>query len=107
MRLILKHLTILVLTLPLLCACNPLKKTYNSFNPGQEWLDNNGTHINAHGGGILFHKDKYYWYGEHKISGEAGNKAQVGVHVYSSDDLYNWIDEGIALQVNKNDWLSA
>lgn len=66
-------------------------------------MDNNGTHINAHGGGILFHKDKYYWYGEHKISGEAGNKAQVGVHVYSSDDLYNWIDEGIALKVNKTD----
>ena len=34
-----------------------------------------------------------------KIEGEAGNAAHVGVHVYSSRDLYNWKDEGIALKV--------
>ena len=28
-----------------------------------------------------------------------GNYAQVGVHCYSSKDLYNWKDEGIALKV--------
>src|SRR6185312_15764226 len=33
------------------------------------------------------------------VEGEAGNVAQVGVHVYSSVDLYNWSDEGIALAV--------
>jgi hypothetical protein len=43
------------------------------------------------------------WYGEHKIEGEAGNKAHVGVHVYSSKDLYNWKDEGIALKVVEDD----
>lgn len=56
--------------------------------------------INAHGGGILYHQGIYYWYGEHKVAGEAGNKALVGVHVYSSQDLYHWKDEGIALSVS-------
>jgi hypothetical protein len=51
-----------------------------------------------HGEGLLYHNDTYYWFGEHKIEGEAGNKAMVGVHVYSSEDLYNWKDEGIALK---------
>jgi hypothetical protein len=71
-----------------------------SFRPGELWPDNHGVHINAHGGGILFHDGIYYWFGEHKIAGEAGNVAHVGVHVYSSRDLYNWRDEGIALAVN-------
>ncbi len=67
--------------------------------PGELWLDNNGVHINAHGGGILYSNGTYYWYGEHKTEGEAGNMANVGVHCYSSKDLYTWKDEGIALSV--------
>ncbi len=78
---------------------------YNAFYPGQVWEDNNGVHINAHGGGMLLHKGIYYWYGEHKVATSIGNSAQVGVHVYSSSDLYNWIDEGIALNVIENDTL--
>lgn len=58
--------------------------------------------INAHGGGILFHQGTYHWFGEHKIEGREGNSAQVGVHVYSSADLYHWKDEGIALHVSKD-----
>ena len=72
---------------------------YKSFYPGKIWKDNNGVHINAHGGGFLFKNNRYYWFGEHKIDGKAGNKAFVGVHCYSSADLYNWTDEGIALRV--------
>jgi hypothetical protein len=72
----------------------------NSFHPGALWPDDNGVHINAHGGGVLIHDGVYYWFGEHKIAGEAGNVAQVGVHVYSSRDLYNWQDEGVALMVS-------
>ena len=71
-----------------------------AFHPGQVWLDDRGVPINAHGGGVLFHGGVYYWFGEHKIEGEAGNKAEVGVHCYSSRDLYNWKDEGIALAVS-------
>ena len=80
-------------------SCQNSQKIY----PGKIWNDNNGIHINAHGGGILFYENQYYWYGEHKISGSEGNKAQVGVHLYSSQDLYNWMDEGIVLKVIEND----
>ena len=69
-----------------------------SFKPGEIWPDDKGEHINAHGGGILFHNGKYYWFGEHK--GERSNAALVGVTCYSSDDLYNWKNEGIALEVS-------
>ncbi|WP_418670738.1 glycoside hydrolase family 43 protein, partial [Akkermansia sp.] len=82
-------------------ADTPVKHT--SFKPGEIWTDNNGVHINAHGGGILYDKGTYYWYGEHKVEGDAGNYAQVGVHCYSSKDLYNWKDEGIALKVVEGD----
>ena len=74
--------------------------TNKSFHPGAIWPDNNGVPINAHGGGVVFHDGVYYWFGEHKIEGEAGNAAHVGVHVYSSRDLYNWRDEGTALVVS-------
>lgn len=73
-----------------------------SFHPGAIWPDDRGVHINAHGGGVLFHDGVYYWFGEHKIEGEAGNLAQIGVHAYSSTDLYNWKDEGIALTVSED-----
>ena len=88
----------------LLFGCSSLEsKTYSAFTPGQPWLDNNGVAINAHGGGILFHHGVYYWFGEHKVAGRKGNAAWVGVHVYSSTDLYNWRDEGIALSVVQDD----
>ncbi|MFO7668662.1 MAG: glycoside hydrolase family 43 protein [Bacteroidales bacterium] len=85
----------------ILFSCNADKEALKSFHPGQEWLDNHGIPINAHGGGIMFYQNRYYWYGEHKVEGETGNTAQVGVHVYSSEDLYNWKDEGIALKVDE------
>lgn len=70
------------------------------FTPGALWPDDHGVYINAHGGGLLLHDGVYYWFGEHKVAGEAGNRAQVGVHVYSSRNLSDWRDEGIALAVS-------
>lgn len=78
------------------------EKDSKSFRPGALWPDNNGLHINAHGGGMLFHQGKYYWFGEHKTEGRRGNQAWVGVHCYSSENLYDWIDEGIALPVSND-----
>lgn len=75
---------------------------FDAFHPGEIWPDNNGVHINAHGGGFLYHEGTYYWFGEHKTEGRGGNRANVGVHVYSSTDLYNWTDEGIALAVEED-----
>lgn len=72
-----------------------------AFTPGALWLDDNGVHINAHGGGVLYHEGTYWWFGEHKVAGREGNSAQVGVHCYSSADLYHWVDQGIALPVSE------
>jgi hypothetical protein len=97
-----KHL-LTVLFFTIIAGPGPEKEMYDSFHPGKEWKDNNGVHINAHGGGITYFGEKYYWYGEHKVQGRIGNSAQVGVRVYSSRDLYNWKDEGIALSVDEKD----
>ena len=61
------------------------------FTPGEIWEDQNGDHVNAHGGGILYHEGTYYWYGEKR-----GGKTSLGVNVYSSTDLYNWKFEKLA-----------
>lgn len=101
MKQIIAYTFILVLTL----ACKGKTASGNSeasIKPGEIWPDNNGVHINAHGGGMLQSGDTYYWFGEHKTEGEGGNVAQVGVHCYSSKDLYNWTDEGIALSVSND-----
>ena len=65
----------------------------HSFRPGEIWLDSAGQAINAHGGGFYHVNGLYYWFGEHKGIDAA---AHIGIHVYSSTDLYNWHDEGIA-----------
>lgn len=67
---------------------------------GELWPDADGAHVNAHGGGVLFHDGIYYWFGEHKTAGTAGNRANVGVGVYASRDLCEWRSEGIALAVS-------
>ena len=64
---------------------------------GQIWPDDRGIHINAHGGGILFHNGVYYWYGEHKS--ERSSSAFVGVTCYSSNNLTDWSYRGVALSV--------
>lgn len=102
-KLKMQQLAIFIFGIVLFVSCDTPKEGYSAFYPGQEWKDSNGVPINAHGGGILFQDNTYYWYGEHKIEGKTGNKAQVGVHVYSSKDLYNWKDEGIALSVEPAD----
>jgi len=91
-----------LLTLPFFTHPETSKAQLSSFTPGALWQDHNGVHINAHGGGILFQNGIYYWFGEHKIAGEAGNFAQVGVHCYTSSDLYNWKDAGVVLKVSED-----
>ncbi|SEL15323.1 beta-galactosidase [Pseudoxanthomonas sp. GM95] len=71
--------------------------------PGALWHDRQGEVINAHGAGMLKAPDgRYYWFGEHKISGKGGNAAHVGVSVYQSSDLLHWNARGIALPVSKD-----
>lgn len=76
------------------------KKTETFIKPAAIWPDNNGQHINAHGGGLLYHNKKYYWFGEHKS--ETTSAALVGITCYSSPDLINWTFESVALPVSNN-----
>lgn len=71
-------------------------KENESFKPGQVWKDTDGKPIQAHGGGIMYDEqtETYYWYGEDKTHGYLPAR---GVRAYSSKDLYNWKDEGLAL----------
>ncbi len=74
------------------------QKKDNSISSGELWPDTDGEHINAHGGGILQHQGKYYWYGEHRGAPRTG--ARLGVTCYSSTDLVNWKNEGIVMPVS-------
>ncbi|WEK33578.1 MAG: glycoside hydrolase family 88 protein [Candidatus Pseudobacter hemicellulosilyticus] len=74
---------------------------YDRFHTGQPWYDTKGQLINAHGGGVLYSKDRYYWFGEKR-----GRHASEGVTVYSSKDLYNWTDEGLAFSPDYTDTTS-
>ena len=70
-----------------------------------EWLDTNGEFIQAHGGqaqwldtldldedGVA--EGGYIWYGEDKTR---NGRPIDGIHCYTSPDLYNWTDRGMAL----------
>ncbi|WP_149914477.1 glycoside hydrolase family 43 protein [Sphingobacterium cavernae] len=73
------------------------------------FMDTDGKHINAHGGGILFHNGTYYWYGKIKegesYSMPSGSRRvdAGGVSYYSSKDLKNWKNEGVVLAANTTD----
>lgn len=64
------------------------------------WKDDRGNAIQAHGGCILKHGEKWYWYGEHKGADNVPCSTRVdviGISCYSSPDLVNWHYEGLAL----------
>ena len=77
---------------------------YHSIKPGTPWLDTEGKRIQAHGGSVLFWNGKFYWYGENK-EGVTDEKEiwHNGVRLYSSDDLYNWDDEGVICVASPDD----
>jgi len=84
-----------------------------SMENGSQWNDTDGSRINAHGGGILFHEGTYYWYGECKSDStywnpnvpgwECYRTEAGGVNCYSSKDLLNWKYEGVVLKPEMND----
>lgn len=81
----------------------------DTIRPGRTWVDEAGEPIQAHGGNIMYDEitKLYYWYGEHKgadnisTGAETGTPA-IGISCYSSSDLYNWKNEGVALPVFNN-----
>lgn len=79
----------------------PVITEYDSFTgaAGAPMYDTSGNYIQAHGGQIqqltVDGETKWYWIGEDKTN---DYRPVGGVHVYSSDDLYNWADEGVVLR---------
>ncbi|MFB3880763.1 MAG: glycoside hydrolase family 43 protein [Armatimonadota bacterium] len=77
------------------------------FRPGEVWLDTDGRPIQAHGGGVLFDRGTYYWFGENKEApterGFLRRVDVVGVNCYSSTDLYHWKNEGLVLPAVPDD----
>lgn len=106
-----KNLLYSMIICALFLGCN--EKADQNIVPGEVWLDTDGNPINAHGGGILFHNDTYYWYGEMKVgktwlpdcnkSWEGTRVDVTGVSCYSSKDLVNWKYEGNVLPAVKDD----
>jgi hypothetical protein len=89
-------------------ASGDVSPTRQAFRPGDIWSDETGHPINAHGGGVLYHDGTFYWYGEFKEGityVTSANKSWGGTRVlaggvscYSSTNLYDWKNEGLALR---------
>jgi len=82
----------------LLCSINLNAQSINnnSIKSGIPWFDQNGKVVSAHGANIIKDGEKFYLFGEKHSD---TSNAFAGFTCYSSTDLYNWIDEGIALNV--------
>lgn len=88
---------IITCCLGLAALCSYAQTNTQQIRPGELWPDNTGVHVNAHGGGMLYANGTYYWFGEYKS--DTTSVALKGVTCYSSADLVNWKNEGIALPV--------
>lgn len=77
---------------------------YDSFRPGQVWLDTEGKRIQAHGGSVIYVDGIYYWYGENKEFTDGTNDVWTyGIRFYRSNDLYNWEDLGLVIPPDTED----
>ena len=59
-----------------------------AFSPDGFWPDEDGNHIQAHGGGILKVGKVWYWYGEQRSRGLDSSRRFVSC--YRSPDLLHW-----------------
>ncbi len=87
----------LLLLIFMIISINSFSQKRSYISPGEVWPDDDGNHIQAHGGGILKIKNTYYWYGEQRRQGLDSNKRYVSC--YSSKDLTNWKFRGDVVQM--------
>ncbi len=66
---------------------------------GTPWFDQNGKIVSAHGANIIKEKNKFYLFGEAHTD---TSNAFAGFNCYSSEDLYNWKFESVALPLQKS-----
>lgn len=77
-----------------------------SIKPGKIWLDTNRKPIQAHGFSVFWNEEKklWYWYGENKEKTDGkGTIWHWGVRLYTSPDLYNWMDKGLIIPPQPDD----
>ena len=84
---ILSLLWLLLLLVPFTLRAEP-----GAIRPGESWTDTHGRLIQAHGGGIIFWKGVYYWFGEDRTPSNDPEKRYVAC--YSSRDLMHWSFRG-------------
>ena len=60
----------------------------DTIKPTEVWPDDNGNHIEAHGGGIIKVAGTYYWFGEDRSKNNDPDMRYVSC--YSSKDLIHW-----------------
>src|SRR4030042_1733073 len=89
----------ILLLIVLMVGYTANSQSNNLIKPGEIWPDTEGKHINAHGGGIVLFKGTYYWFGESRLLRGEKDRTNYGVGCYSSKDLLNWKNEGLALRV--------
>lgn len=67
-------------------------------------LDTEGKRIQAHGAGMIYENETYYWYGENKEFTTGKDEVWTwGIRFYSSKDLVNWKDEGLVIPPDTED----
>jgi hypothetical protein len=88
-------------------AAQQLNEKKLPVHTGEIWKDTDGKPVNAHGAGVLEYNGLYYLFGEVKkgitwlVPGQSWEDYRVpagGVSCYSSRDLINWKNEGVALK---------
>ncbi|MDO4563553.1 MAG: glycoside hydrolase family 43 protein [Clostridia bacterium] len=90
-------------------AYGAINSERDSILTGSYIFDDNDGLIQAHGGNVIWDDkaQKYYWYGEARKTSDLPEHLKkygdwgwrTGVGCYSSDDLYNWKYEGLALEM--------
>ncbi len=95
-------------------AYGAMRSERDSILTGEYVFDDNGGIVQGHGGNVFFDEktQKYYMYGEaRKTSNPPENLRKyadwgwrIGVACYSSEDLYNWKYESLALEMKENYW---
>ncbi|HSU51586.1 MAG TPA: hypothetical protein VLJ41_13370 [Segetibacter sp.] len=82
----------------LLVTATVFAQKLDAIRPGEVWPDEDGNHIQAHGGGIIKMGKTYYWYGEERAKGLDTNFRYVSC--YSSNDLMNWKFRGDVVKMS-------
>ena len=88
--------TPLLISAILLASAAATAEGRSNFTPGQPWNDVKGSHINAHGCGVVYHEGTYYWFGEDR-TGSTSN----GISCYTSKNLYDWTRQGLVFKASQ------